>query len=345
MTDVANYLLIMFVVVLVARLLSPFAFKLSLEDRPSHRKLHDRPVPMLGGIAMFSGLLVGIFMIDIEGENIMYLVYASFVVFIVGLIDDRNEITVTARLFTQIFAALLVVSYSGMEINSFGNIIYDKEIALNGFSVFVSVLAIAGGMNALNVMDGIDGLSSGLSLTTLTSISFLSYINNSYEIVQLCLLYICILGPFIVLNLSTKYKLFMGDSGVYLIGFGLVWILIQSSQGGKGDIVFSPVIALWLFAIPLIDIGSVVVFRLVKRVSPFLPDHNHIHYQLKLRYQWSNIKVLIVILSAAIIFAIIGIVGSLLHTPEWLMFAGFIALSMSYLITLFKWKAKIKLLL
>jgi len=338
-TDAANYLLVMFVVVLVARLLSPFAFQLGLEDRPSDRKLHDKPVPLLGGIAMFLGLMVGTLMIDIESVNIMYLMYGSFIVFVVGLIDDRSEITVTARLFIQMAASLLVVSYSGIEINSFGNIIYDKEIALNGFSVFVSVLAIAGGMNALNVMDGIDGLSSGLSLVTLTGVSFLSYITNSYDIVNLCLLYICILGPFIVLNLSTKYKIFMGDSGVYLIGFGIVWILIQSSQGEGVDKVFSPVIALWLFAIPLIDIFCVVVFRLVKRVSPFLPDHSHIHYQLRKRYKWSNIKVLIVVILAAIIIAIIGIMGSLSHTPEWLMFAGFIALSVSYLIVLFKWNS------
>jgi UDP-GlcNAc:undecaprenyl-phosphate GlcNAc-1-phosphate transferase len=312
---------------------------LGLEDHPNHRKLHDKPVPLVGGIAMFFGLLVGIFMINHEGENTMYLVYASFVVFIVGLIDDRSEISVTARLFIQMSASLLVVSYSGIEISSFGNIIYDKELVLNGFSIFVSVLAIAGCMNALNIMDGIDGLSSGLSLTTLTGVSVLSYINNSYDIIQLCLLYVCILGPFIVLNLSTKYKIFMGDSGVYLIGFGLVWILIQSSQGEGADKVFSPVIALWLFAIPLIDIFSVVVFRLVKRVSPFLPDHSHIHFQLRLRYQWSNIKVLIVVLLASIIIAIIGIMGSLFHIPEWLMFAGFIALNTSYLITLLKWNS------
>lgn len=339
MTDVANYLLVMFVVVLVARLLSPFASQLGLEDHPSHRKLHDKPVPLLGGIAMFLGLMVGTLMIDIETVNIMYLMYGSFIVFVVGLIDDRSEITVTARLFIQMAASLLVVSYSGIEINSFGNIIYDKEIVLNGFSVFVSVLAIAGGMNALNVMDGIDGLSSGLSLVTLTGVYFLSYITNSYDIVNLCLLYICILGPFIVLNLSTKYKIFMGDSGVYLIGFGIVWILIQSTQVGEVDKVFSPVIALWLFAIPLIDIFCVVLFRLVKRSSPFLPDHSHIHYQLRKRYKWSNIKVLIVIILAAIIIAIIGIMGSLSHTPEWLMFAVFIALSVSYLIVLFKWNS------
>jgi UDP-GlcNAc:undecaprenyl-phosphate GlcNAc-1-phosphate transferase len=131
----------------------------------------------------------------------------------------------------------------------------------------------------------------------------------------------------------------MGDSGVYLIGFGLVWILIRSSQGEGVGKVFSPVIALWLFAIPLIDIFCVVALRLVKRVSPFLPDHSHIHYQLKLRYLWSDKKVLIVILLMASIIAVIGIMGSLSHTPEWLMFAGFIALTVSYMIVLFKWNS------
>jgi UDP-GlcNAc:undecaprenyl-phosphate/decaprenyl-phosphate GlcNAc-1-phosphate transferase len=340
-TNVANYLLVMFVVALVARLLTPFALQLSLEDHPSHRKLHAKPVPLLGGVAMLSGLIVGILMVDIESVNTMHLIYASFIIFAVGLIDDRSETTVTARLFFQISVSLLVVSYSGIEINSFGNIIYGKEAALNlnGLSVFVSVLAIAGGMNALNVMDGIDGLSSGLSLTTLTSVFFLSYINNSYDIVQLCLIYICILVPFIVLNLSTKYKIFMGDSGVYLIGFGVVWILIQSSQGEGVDKVFSPVIALWLFAIPLIDIFAVVLLRLKCRVSPFLPDHKHIHYQLIEKYNLSSLKSLFVILLVAIIIAVIGIIGSLLHTPEWLMFAGFAALTVIYTITLFQWNS------
>ena len=142
-----------------------------------------------------------------------------------------------------------------------------------------------------------------------------------------------------VLNLSNKYKIFMGDSGVYMIGLGLVWVLIQSSQGVGADKVFNPVIALWLFAIPLIDIFAVVLLRIKCRVSPFLPDHKHIHFQLMEKYNLSSLKSLFVILLVAIIIAVIGIIGSLLHTPEWLMFVGFVALTAIYTITLFQWNS------
>ena len=113
----------------------------------------------------------------------------------------------------------------------------------------------------------------------------------------------------------------MGDAGSMFIGLSLAWVLIDLSQGEGGS--FSPVIALWLFAFPLIEIVSTILRRLNSGMSPFKPDSSHTHHIL-LKLGYSNKKTLIIILIFSSIMAGIGIIGESYLIAENLMFLGFL---------------------
>jgi len=120
----------------------------------------------------------------------------------------------------------------------------------------------------------------------------------------------------------------MGDSGALFIGLGIAWILIKYSQGEMAFL--KPVTALWIFAIPLIDIVSVILLRIKTGVSPFLPDYNHIHHQIIKHFHLSRSTVMKILLSVSALISIVGILADQKSVSEWIMFLGFIILFFSY---------------
>ena len=113
----------------------------------------------------------------------------------------------------------------------------------------------------------------------------------------------------------------MGDAGSMLIGLAIVWLLIDLSQGE--DRVFAPVTALWLFAMPLIEMVTAVLRRLTSGKSPFKPDLFHSHHLL-IRLGFGEKTTLLVIILFSLLMAVIGILGELYGVAEWVMFVGFL---------------------
>ena len=329
-----SFIVVVVVVVVVVKVLSSFANQLKLIDFPNHRKQHKGNVPLVGGVAMFVGFVFGAMLLAGEYIQIISLTLASFIMLVIGIIDDRSETTVITRMFVQVMLAVIIVSILGVELKSLGNLLGVGNINLGKAALIITVLAIVGGVNSFNVMDGIDGLSGGLAVVVFSAVLLLAYMEKAHDVANLSLLYLFILLPFLFFNLSRKHKVFMGDAGTLFIGVGIVWILIVSSQSEQP--IFSPVIALWIYAVPLIDIISVAYLRIKNGKSPFLPDHNHIHHQIKRRYNYSNQKTLVIIIIIAALIATIGVLGQLYSVSEWMMFLGFVGLFFMYLISLIK---------
>ncbi|XOJ84605.1 hypothetical protein ABXT54_07150 [Methylophilaceae bacterium Uisw_099_01] len=324
----------MTVVSVAIKILSTFAEQLQLIDHPNHRKQHEGNIPLVGGIAMFLGLVMGVILLVSEYVQIIPLLFMSFVMLIIGIIDDRNEVTVFPKLFFQVIVALVMASILGVTLQSFGFIFGDNEVLTGKFGLFFTIIAIVGSTNSFNVMDGLDGLAGGLGIIIFSSISGLAYIKSNIDIFNITLVYIFTLLPFLYFNLSFKNKVFMGDAGTLLIGLGIVWLLIVCSQGEQN--IFNPVTALWIFAVPLIDSVSIIFLRIKNRKSPFLPDLNHIHHQIKKQYKYTNQKIVIIILVISSLLSIVGILGQIILLPEWIMFLGFVTLFFLYLIFLLK---------
>jgi UDP-GlcNAc:undecaprenyl-phosphate GlcNAc-1-phosphate transferase len=122
-------------------------------------------------------------------------------------------------------------------------------------------------------------------------------------------------------------KVFMGDAGSMLIGLTVVWLLVLGTQAAEAA--FSPVTALYLIAVPLMDMTAIMYRRVKKGFSPFKPDRDHLHHIFE-RAGYSRKQTLARITIVAVIMAAVGIIGELTNIPEWLMFISYIGIFITY---------------
>jgi UDP-GlcNAc:undecaprenyl-phosphate/decaprenyl-phosphate GlcNAc-1-phosphate transferase len=314
-----------FTTFVVIYLLRPFAISIDLIDKPNNRKPHTGSVPLIGGIAMFFGVVVAITVSTYDLNQYDYFLLTSLIIVMVGILDDHRDISITLRLLFQILVAIIIVTVGDSSIESLGNLFGGDEIVLNKWTYFVSVLAIIAGMNAINMSDGIHGLAGGTSLITLLAILYLSRGSVSHQFILLVFLLCSVLPVFLMHNLCIglpkKSRIFMGDAGSMFLGLVIAWLLINLSQGE--DQIFAPVTALWLFALPLIDLLSNILRRLLSGKSPFMPDLYHFHHLL-IRFGIGEKSTLLVLLLFSFLMAVIGILGELYGVSEWVMFVGFL---------------------
>jgi UDP-GlcNAc:undecaprenyl-phosphate/decaprenyl-phosphate GlcNAc-1-phosphate transferase len=314
------------------QLLRPFALRINLLDTPSDRKLHSGSVPLIGGISMFFGMVISILVLPTDLNEFNYFLLASLILVIIGVLDDHQNISVSLRIVFQVLVAVIIISGGGISILSFGNLLGYGEILLNGWAYFISVIAIIVAINAVNMTDGVHGLAAGNSLVTFVAILLLSAGNMSHQDLWIPLLFCSVLPVFLIHNLclgvSKSKRIFMGDAGSMFIGMGIVWLLLDLSQGEVQ--IFNPVTALWLFAVPLIDMVSIFIRRLVSGQSPFNPDLFHIHHIL-MRLGFKERNVLLLLLLFSILMAVVGILGERYEVAEWAMFSGFLMIFVIYM--------------
>ena len=306
-------------------LLRPFSISIDLVDRPNNRKPHAGSVPLIGGIAMYIGIVVSILAAQIDLNQFNYFLLASLIIVMVGVLDDHHNISVSLRIFFQVLAAIIIVTVGNVIIGSFGNLLGNGDIILNEWAYFTTILAIITGMNAVNMTDGIHGLAGGNSLITFLAIVFLAKDSVTHVSLLISLLFCAVLPVFLIHNLclgvSKSKRVFMGDAGSLFIGLAIAWLLIDLSQGVNRA--FAPVTVLWLFAMPLIEMVSAILRRLTSGKSPFKPDAEHTHHIL-IRLGIREKYTLVIMLLASLLMAVIGILGELYGVAERVMFFGFI---------------------
>lgn len=323
-------LIVAFVVTIVSiKLLYPFAGQIGLIDHPTERKYHVQKTPLIGGIAMFTGMAFGLVIMPIDLNILKGYFLALMLIVILGVIDDYHPQSHWLRLLFQLISGLILINVSGIQIHSLGNLFGTGDLILGISSILITIVAVAGAINAINFIDGVDGVAGGVSLITIVSIIVLSYNSIDSIFVQLALLILIVLMPFMFFNLRKKNKIFMGDAGSMLLGFSIVVILIGLSQGTEAT--FRPITVMWIFALPLVDLLFVMFRRILRGESPFLPDRKHIHY-LFLNKGMNDRQALLSTVLVSTIFAVIGIFSELMGIVEWKMFGLFILFSIIYIV-------------
>ena len=324
-------------------LLRPIANNIGLLDSPNNRKPHTGSIPVIGGIAMYLGLVVGILTTPLDLNDFSYFMLASLIVVFIGVLDDYQNISVSIRIVFQALAAFIVAELAGISILSFGDILNRGEMYIDDWPIFISVLAIIAGMNAINMLDGINGLAGGVSLIIFIAIAYLSIDSSSSVSLIIALLFCMVVPVFLIDNLCigrpTSKRIFMGDAGSMLIGLSIAWLLIDLSQGEFA--VISPVTALWLFGIPIIELVSSISRRILNGKSPFEPDLNHMHHIIS-HLGLGEKKSLFIMLIFSSIMAIIGIISEIYDTDEWIMFALFLLFFVFYFIFCYRFSSSDK---
>jgi UDP-GlcNAc:undecaprenyl-phosphate GlcNAc-1-phosphate transferase len=312
-------------------LLRPISNRIGLVDRPTTRKQHNGEIPLIGGIAMFASCSVAALFFVPHSSDMTYLVAACGLLVMTGSIDDKYDIHYRIRLCVQTICAAMLIWGANTQLMSFGNIFGSGELNLWWFSIPITLVAVVGMINAYNMIDGIDGLSGGLSLISSIGLYFLIAEKISDGATNILLLMIGALSAYLILNLHIFPKwttiVFMGDAGSMLIGFVITAFLIRYSQSPKQIIM--PVTALWLAAVPLMDIFVTSIRRLKQGKNPFHPDRTHIHHIFLRAGFKKEITLLIILLFQAFTVAIGVYLESIGIAP--LSALAFMALFLIYL--------------
>lgn len=309
------------------------AKRIGLVDKPNARKLHNGAIPLVGGISICISLFYFLFNNpDIIPHSSLYACCICILVF-VGALDDKYDVSFKLRFLIQAALSVAMMVIGDIELNAIGDVLGTGEIVTLGwFGYFVTILAVVGAINAFNMVDGIDGLLGGLSIVTFGGLGIMLAYDGQFNIAYICLVMVVVLLPYILLNLGAfgrKHKVFMGDAGSMLIGFTVIWFLLLSSQNSSNP-PLKPVTALWLIAVPLMDMAAIMIRRVRRGYSPFKPDREHLHHIFQ-RIGLSSTQTLLTICSIAIIFAAIGIYGEMKEVPEYIMLYSFVACFFLYL--------------
>lgn len=316
-------------------LMRKIAKRIGLVDTPNARKQHQGSVPLVGGISI--ALVITQFLIfnpELINHSPLYLL-SIFMLITVGAFDDKFDLSVRIRVSVQLVLSIIMMQVAGLEIHHFGNVLGFGDIHLGWFGSIVTVFAVIAAINAFNMVDGIDGLLGGLSIVTFGGLAILLNIDSQHGLSYLCLVIIIAMLPYILMNLGflgRKRKVFMGDAGSMMIGFTVIWMLLGVSQIDSKSLM-RPVTALWLIAVPLMDMSAIMVRRIRRGDSPFKPDREHLHHICQ-RLGLSSWQTLCVICSIATIFAGIGIYGELTGISEAIMFYSFIICFVIYTLML-----------
>jgi UDP-GlcNAc:undecaprenyl-phosphate/decaprenyl-phosphate GlcNAc-1-phosphate transferase len=281
------------------------SIKYKIGSLPNSRKIHSGFIPTLGGIGIFAGVVMGIFVSLIWKEyywNMFSIKYigiavASFLMLATGIYDDLKKISPIQKFLMQIIAATIIIIFESrisVIINPFG-----EPFELGLFAIPVTYLWIIGITNSINLLDGLDGLAAGVSLIVVTSIGIISFYQQDWMTFAICLALIGSLIGFLRYNYHPA-NIFMGDAGSLFLGFLISAITLEGMQESKGNIaLLVPIIVL---SVPLGD--SVLAFfrRLLKGKHPFRADKDHLHHRL-IDLGLSHKQAVHVIYLASILFA------------------------------------------
>jgi UDP-GlcNAc:undecaprenyl-phosphate/decaprenyl-phosphate GlcNAc-1-phosphate transferase len=309
------------------------AKRIGLVDKPNGRKMHVGQVPLVGGGAIFFTLAVALFLLPpLLDKPILYFSCASILV-LIGVIDDRYDISFKLRLVVQATISLAMIIIGDRSLHNLGYLMGSEILYLPELiSYIVTIFAVVGAINAFNMVDGIDGLLGGLASVTFAALGILFYQNAMFNFATFCALLVTAMLPYILLNLGIpfgrRFKVFMGDAGSIFIGFTVIWLLIVASQGERAHAI-RPVTALWLIALPLMDMVCIMIRRIRKGQSPFQPDREHLHHICQ-RLGMSSAVSLLFICTMAAIMAAVGIWSELNAINESIMFVTFLAVFIIY---------------
>ncbi len=328
MFDVGFYLTSLLLTAVLIFVFKKQAVRVGLVDRPDARKQHQVATPLVGGVGIFCGFLLFFLTLELPSHILWSFSVAALIMIVIGVLDDYYSLPFKPRMVAQALSAAVMIYGGGVVLHDLGALSISGDLLVMGvFAVPITIFATVGMINALNMSDGLDGLLGILVFIALVGLAVVAYVGGAYAQLQIVLLLASCTAAFLLFNLRTPLRgrasVFLGDAGSMFLGLALTWLVISLSQGENRAM--SPVTALWLVALPLIDTVSIMLRRILKGRSPFLPDREHFHHVLLLA-GFSVSQSVVFMASVAAVYAAIGLAGLYLGVPELYMFILFMFL-------------------
>lgn len=290
--------------ILITPLVKKLAFKIGATDKPNQRKVHQKVMPRLGGLAIYISFIVGLLILQPEGAQHMAIVVGSIIIILTGIFDDMFEISAKVKLAGQLAAAIVVVIWGDVLV-SFINLPFGGKIEFGIFSIPLTILWIVGITNAINLIDGLDGLAAGVSSIALITIGFMALIMGNYYVVAIASVLLASTLGFLFYNFHPA-KIFMGDTGALFLGF---IIAVLSLLGFKNVTVISLIVPVIILGVPISDTFFAIIRRIVNKTPLSAPDKSHLHHCL-LRVGYTHRQTVIMIYAMAAFFGLTAVIFS-----------------------------------
>ena len=256
-----------------------FAQKVGAMDVPKDgRRMHDHPIPRLGGLAMFLGFLLATLVFSNIDTQVRGMLLGGVVVVTAGVIDDINPLKWWVKLILQLAAAGIAVGH-GIRIEVFTNpnLFSEGWLILGWLSVPITILWIVLVTNSVNLIDGLDGLAVGVSgIGSVAMLVIALLVSEGNVAVIMAALAGACLG-FIPYNLNPA-KIFAGDTGALLLGYVLATMSVIGMF--KTYAIISFLLPFLVLALPLFDTAFAILRRVAHGQSPMHPDRGHVHHRL-----------------------------------------------------------------
>ena len=259
----------------------------NIVDNPDARKLQRRPVPLLGGLSVFFGILIGLCVARmLFNSSILYPIIVSMVIMLYfGTADDIVGLSPSVRFGAEIFVVIAMMSIHNFAINDFHGLWGIRRIPDWAAWLF-TIFAVVGIINSINLIDGVDGLSSGFCIMSSLLFGVLFFYAGDYAWASLAVVCVGALLPFFLHNVfGKKSKMFIGDGGTLVMGVVISSFVIRTLQSDSlveryfnQDRISLVAFSLAVLSIPVFDTVRVMGARIVRGHSPFKPDKTHLHH-------------------------------------------------------------------
>ena len=286
--DIWTVLLAMALAAVVAFASTPLVKVLSVKvgavDVPKDsRRMHDHPIPRMGGLAIFFGFLAAVLLfvpLDREKQGMLL---GAVIIVVLGMLDDRFALPAKPKFVVQIVAALIAV-FAGNRIDvlSNPNIFSANPVWQLGWLAWpVTVIWIVAVTNSVNFIDGLDGLACGVSTisaaTMLVIALLVSELDSELDVAVMMAALVGACIGFLPYNFNPA-KIFMGDTGSTFLGFVMATVSVNGMF--KQYAIISFVVPFLMLGLPIFDECFAIIRRLSRGQSPMAPDRGHVHHRL-----------------------------------------------------------------
>lgn len=280
-----KYLIFPFFCTLLACLgLARLAPWIALMDKPDARKRHGRDVPVVGGIAIMLSYVLAIKLRGIGG-NLTEALLPVGLMLVVGVVDDAFALSARLKLAFQCIAAWLLCRTTGFDLAALPIPGLDAGLPLGPFALPLTMFVIVAVINAINMSDGADGLAGGYVFGALALLLGVSLASERPTHMLLIAGLMSALAGFLVCNARHPWlpraRVFMGDAGALSLGMLVCWLAFDLARGKTPAM--PPVLLLYAVALPLLDMVTVSVRRMLRGVNPMSADRTHLHHILCLK--------------------------------------------------------------
>ena len=281
-----EFLSVFLIAALVTAAITPLAIKIApfigaMDVPKDNRRMHGKPVPRFGGIAIYLGIMVSFYRLIPWNQQIFGIVLGGTLMLLIGIYDDLRGMSAKSKLLAQIVCAGIIFYFS-VQIRGVANFLPfgpSYFVFPLWLSLVVTIFWVVGITNTVNLIDGLDGLAAGIVCIACLSVAYTSAMNGRMDTAYIILSVAGATLGFLIFNFYPA-KIFMGDGGSMLLGFMLASVSLVGDTPTKGTTLFATIIPVIILGLPIFDTAFAIVRRMIKHQPIMQADKGHLHHRI-----------------------------------------------------------------